>query len=144
MTFINLSQGFMFAVREASLQVCETKQKRKGFFNIKFKRQTLSSTYKWSPQVGKLGGTGGKSACVPTCKIKFMPMVTWKRKWQWNNHALCCGKVKKCYLINVHCDNNMLWIIEVNHKQQRRALTQDYQLGIWTQRSHYSVQRSYL
>jgi len=38
----------------------------------------------WSPHVGNPGGTGGRSALVPTCKIKFMPITMWKRKWQWN------------------------------------------------------------
>jgi len=40
---------------------------------------------KWSPQVGKFGGTGGRSACVPTCRIRFMPISMWNKKWQWNN-----------------------------------------------------------
>lgn len=40
---------------------------------------------KWSPQVGKFGGIGGRSACVPTCRIKFMPMSMWNKKWQWNS-----------------------------------------------------------
>lgn len=35
---------------------------------------------KKSPQVGKLGGMGGRSACVPTWRIRFMPMTMWKRK----------------------------------------------------------------
>lgn len=40
---------------------------------------------KWSPQVGNDGGTGGRSDCVPTCNIKFIPITMWYKKWQWNS-----------------------------------------------------------
>lgn len=40
---------------------------------------------KKSPHLGKLGGTGGKSACVPTWTTRFIPMTMWNRKWQWKS-----------------------------------------------------------
>lgn len=35
---------------------------------------------KWSPQVGKFGGTGGRSAWVPTWNTKFIPITMWNKK----------------------------------------------------------------
>lgn len=90
-----------------------------------------STTYKWSPHVGKFGGTGGKSACVPTCKIKFMPMVTWKRKWQWNSHALVIRYKRK-------------WLMSNSIRRNASSLTQDCQLWIWTQHSRCWEPRLYL
>lgn len=34
----------------------------------------------WSPHMGKPGGIGGRSACVPTWKIKFIPITIWYKK----------------------------------------------------------------
>ncbi len=55
-----------------------------------------------SPQVGKLGGTGGKSASVPTWSTRFIPITVWNKKWQWNiqkpvnNHERCIKYNHQC------------------------------------------------
>jgi len=67
---------------------------------------------KWSPQVGKLGGTGGRSPCVPTCRIRFMPISMWNKKWQWNSQY----PAKKSALINrcSRCQVNRLNLVNTS------------------------------